>query len=599
MMKRRYLYSAAALLLCAAASAQNLNPTVQVTNAYEGRALDVEKQNVAMAVPDSLLKFDWDFGYSVFDNPYKGAYEFSPYLIEMRPDPTVYDGKKFYLRAGAGYSLHPQLQAVWSPEIKGPWGLTVYDDLKGYWGDWYDMTPVSIGSGTYRTSAGDTYKGADLANKLGFLLRRDGAKTVLSLDGKFKTLFMQEDSILYSDDPRYATALGASGTFRVRSAAPSDFAYDFSLNYDWTGDALEAGVYVPLDHSEHELGAKASFGYSFALHNSVALEALYDRTMYSGQSSLSSSTYGVSLASDRVDVAPAYEFSSPRFRLHAGIRYSQVWTGTDTEETDSPDYKGRNLYPDFNVSFVAVKDALVIGAALTGGQKFNTYRSFLESNHHFPVYLSDSYPYNLADASVNTFDASLSAGGSAFSRLQYSVKAGYARWYNAPLDGMLLYSRVSGTCLIEHCSHPLYYMTNYDRMYATADVSWHSDRLDVEGALTVQKSQFRSVTTALSLPRFQGSAAMTYNWNRRIFAGISAEWMTKRYYDDEHALPLYNDYRLETLGWVDLGVNLEYRTSRKFSLWAEGGNLLGQPVMRNLLFVEKGPYFTVGICLNL
>ena len=102
MMKRRYLYSAAALLLCAAASAQNLNPTVQVTNAYEGRALDVEKQNVAMAVPDSLLKFDWDFGYSVFDNPYKGAYEFSPYLIEMRPDPTVYAGKKFYLRAGAG-----------------------------------------------------------------------------------------------------------------------------------------------------------------------------------------------------------------------------------------------------------------------------------------------------------------------------------------------------------------------------------------------------------------------------------------------------------------------------------------------------------------
>ena len=66
---RRYIFIASALLACAVASAQNLNPTVQVTNDYEGKLMEVNKQNVAMAIPDSLLKFDWNFNYSVFDNP--------------------------------------------------------------------------------------------------------------------------------------------------------------------------------------------------------------------------------------------------------------------------------------------------------------------------------------------------------------------------------------------------------------------------------------------------------------------------------------------------------------------------------------------------
>ena len=40
-----------------------------------------------------LLKFDWNFNYSVFENPYKGAYEFSPYKLNMAPEPRAVDGR--------------------------------------------------------------------------------------------------------------------------------------------------------------------------------------------------------------------------------------------------------------------------------------------------------------------------------------------------------------------------------------------------------------------------------------------------------------------------------------------------------------------------
>ena len=52
-------------------------------------------------------------------------------------------------------------------------------------------------------------------------------------------------------------------------------------------------------------------------------------------------------------------------------------------------------------------------------------------------------------------------------------------------------------------------------------------------------------------------------------------------------------------GYADLGLEFEYVVNRKLSAWVRGGNLLGMTIQRSLLYAEKGPYFTLGICLNL
>lgn len=66
-MKKIYLTLAAAgsVLACVSAGAQNLNPTVSVTKAYEGSLMEVHKPAQEMFVPDSLKRFDLDFDYSV------------------------------------------------------------------------------------------------------------------------------------------------------------------------------------------------------------------------------------------------------------------------------------------------------------------------------------------------------------------------------------------------------------------------------------------------------------------------------------------------------------------------------------------------------
>ena len=72
---RKMICPAAAALLMASlpAAAQNLNPTVSVTRAYEGKLLESEKPSLRMSVPDSVTNFNLDFDYSVLANSYRGG----------------------------------------------------------------------------------------------------------------------------------------------------------------------------------------------------------------------------------------------------------------------------------------------------------------------------------------------------------------------------------------------------------------------------------------------------------------------------------------------------------------------------------------------
>ena len=72
-------------MMGAMAYAQNLNPTVEVTNAYAREASGIEKPSQLRDVPDSVLRFNLDFDYAVNETPYRGAYEFKPYLVQLRP----------------------------------------------------------------------------------------------------------------------------------------------------------------------------------------------------------------------------------------------------------------------------------------------------------------------------------------------------------------------------------------------------------------------------------------------------------------------------------------------------------------------------------
>lgn len=587
---RRYISIAAALLACAAVNAQNLNPTVQVTNDYEGKLMEVEKKDVRMAVPDSLLKFDWNFNYSVFDNPYKGAYEFSPYRIEMKPEATVRDNRMLYLRAGAGYSLHPELQAVYTPKIKGRFGISVYDDFNGYSGLYHYVTPIAQAFGPRIVRPDGGYSGYGFSNRAGTTLRYDAPWAVITLDGGFD-LIRTKDVLESGND-----AMGGSAVLRARSIGQTDFLYDVSLGWNCIDNKLKAiGSISSEQYDEYDAGLDGRFVYRIADRHSIHFEPSWHHVVFSeGEGSATA---------DAVDILPSYVFSDGPFSVKVGVRFSNVWRKDDYPD-EIPWYKGRKVYPDARLYYEAVPDELTLFAKFTGGQHFNTYRSYLESNRHLSMISSWHYTgqrgsstvNTIGDATVNTFDAGAGVSGRIRSRFQYSAEAGYARYYNAPMDAIGSLTLVSEATFI-----PILNMINYDLVYADVNGSYSSDRIDASAGLNLRYSDLHPDTekglAAFNLPLFSGSAEFVYNWNRRIFAGLMAEWASSR--DGEKVYVSYDTtFDCRVPGWVDLGVTAEYRMNSRLSLWAEGRNLLNQTVMRSFMVSEKGPYCTAGICLN-
>lgn len=603
---KRYITTALGLLLAVLASAQNLNPTVQVTNAYEGKLMEVEKQNIPMEVPDSLTRFDWNFNYSVFDNPYKGAYEFNPYFIEMKPDPVPYDGKNLYVRAGAGYTLHPEVQAVWTPTMKGRFRLTLYEDFKGYWGQYHDMRSSLI---NYNAPAGSDYetevrsaassRGNEIGNRTGVNAVLATKPVIFSLDGQFRWL-----NTLWNEESELNNAFGQSYVLNAKSNFSSAFSFEAGFRYDGMTNHPQRFDSNPdlSDYvfdkrvNENNLGGDLVLSYSITDPLSISLTGSYDHFYFKD---VATPDEGYVIA-DWLNISPVCTYKGDRASISAGLKFSDVWKDRDFK--DSPEsgcYKGKRLFPQLNISYELIEEALVASAFLTGGQKFNSYASLLETNHFFPAEASHNYFSTLADASVNTFDAGISFSGRIKSVFQYKLDGGYAKHLNTLVDGVRVDNFVETRPLLK------YSMADYNLLYADFNGSWRSDRIDASALLRVQKMNMKRVTASvLPAPRFVGSADITYNWNRRIFAGVSAEWSTSRRAEIPDYTPKMNPNKQVTLyvnapGWVDLGVNAEFKVTNKFSLWLKGGNLLNKVVMRNFLIAEKGPYVTAGVCLVL
>ena len=115
---------------------QNLDPTVEVTRGYKVELTDAEKPSMEMAVPDTVYKFDLDFDYSVTDNPYRGSYEFNPYTMDLKPQSVKEAQTVLYVNAGAGYTLNPVFDLIYTPVLDGRFSVDLYGHHKSYIGDY-------------------------------------------------------------------------------------------------------------------------------------------------------------------------------------------------------------------------------------------------------------------------------------------------------------------------------------------------------------------------------------------------------------------------------------------------------------------------------
>ena len=590
-MRQHILATALAAAVTALAYGQNLNPTVEVTNAYEGGASSIAKPSQQMAVPDSVTRFNLDFDYSVFEKPYQGAYEFTPYYVQLKPTPKPSTTEKFYLRAGAGFTLHPELDLVWTPLQKEKYRMSVYATHQSYFGRYHDFALGTPQDGVIPVDkSGDKMKGYLADTKAGI----DG---VFNWDGGLASLDLGFRNRMADDAYHYQKMSGLEAKARVRSL-PSDelhLMYDAAIDYSLLGGDLSSFQMFTKDFRESKFDLAGEFGPVLDADSRILVGVNLDLARYMGD---------FSGYTGRMAVTPKYQFNLDRWRFSLGAQVSWLIYSEEFNLWDKEfQHKSGFIYPDVHVDFHLLDDQLILQTSATGGDRFNTLSG---------QFFSHPFSYDgLYGHSVERIRAMIGARGNIASRFRYDLQGGYARWTYAPVEGMasylISYLAPSGSDsgilqpaeTVEHqVLRPWLVEKGFNLLFVDLDYGWKSESVTVDGRLSYRHSNIAG-TSAFAPAAFTGFIRPAYNYGERMKFGLDIAWSTSRkasVTQVSESGEVTKVYRVP--GWVDLGLVAEYRFTHRFGFWAKGGNLLNQVVQRTPLHAEAGMYFTGGIVLN-
>lgn len=592
-MKRNILYylAIAAFLISYSASAQNMDPTVEVTRDYEGKLLVAHKPILDMAVPDSVYRFDLDFDYSVTDTPYKGAYEFVPYSVDMSLEPKRRDENVLYLKAGAGYQLHPTADLVWSPAFKGPFSLDVYGRTRSFFGNYWTMSSPDYANDEIglvdNDSSKGTWYGMDWNSSAGVSGRYDWNNSVFLFGLDYTNFYQSQKEDIYGLRARLFNSAGVNLSLAAKDPLAAGLDYKVALKYKYSDDLLNDQTNGQTGLQSHDLGFGVDIESVLSGGHNLKINSSFDMTDENGV---------LDVTAAALEFAPRYVIKGSRWILEAGLRLSTVFKTDGKSSMYS--HKEQVIYPDLRAEYMIFPEFLKTYATVGGGNKMNTYSSLVAENRRVNPYYGRGV-WNLLDMTEERLAAELGFEGRVFSYFGYTLKGGYKIYGNAPLQTLYIYDSDSGYM-------PGLGYTSYQMAYASMDFLLDTESVRVDGnvqfnGVTSVDHTFDSLVGFVFPAPFKGDIAVMYDYNDRLYAGVDCEFSSAREGRAYRKMGERNprEYKITVPAYADLGINLEYRFRHDMSFWARGGNLLGMTIQRELLYAEKGPYFTVGICLNL
>lgn len=580
---RTIISAAAALCFVAPAFAQNLDPTVNVTRNYEGKLLEVDKPAMQVNVPDSITHFDLDFGYTVLENHYKGSYQFVPYVLDMKPNPDAYREKRLWIRAGAGYTLHPTFDAVWSPRISDSFRLSVYGTHRSYVGKYRSLNgQLGTADAWYHNKPKDSF-GYDLYSRVGASGRYDWLGGCLTFDAAYMDIATSEASFASRTYDRHYDAMDLGARARCVRDDDNYFYWDAGLGIRYGVDNMNG--FLPKDMTgfggqvdEFLFRLRSSLGPVIKYHHAVLVDL-----------EANIATYGKTLESHSGNLAitPKYRYRTDRLNVEAGIRIDMLIKPAETNSIMTTPMNrgvGQLVYPHIAADYAVIEDWLDIYTNIGGGTDPNPYSKMLESRHHFGAAMyANGTP--LIDNSIEALSAKLGLRGNLFKRFKYDLSGGWLYNQKAPLDA------------IRNDLPALDYLS-YQCAFASLKYGLETQDVTVDGWIDYKWTNvcklYEKDPTYLNVvepSRFHAGVKAEYNWRKRIYAGASLESSINR--------RIAGNAGLYVPWYLDLGLNFEYRFKNGVSLWAEGGNLLNQTIQREFGYSENGVNFTVGICFTL
>ena len=556
-----------------ASSAQDINSTVEVRKAYEGKLREVHKPNMWVDVPDTVNRFNLEFEYDRFTSRYTSSYEFRPHLLDLKPNAQIDNGNTFFMKLGAGYTLNPIFDLVWSPRLKNNWKLNVYASHNSYVGNYFHLEPIQYSSKSivlnkHKNHADQVLKyfGYDLLSKAGIDSRYDWNNSVFMFDLGYYGL-AQKDWM----KNRSYNALDAAIRIKSKSVKPNRFHYDFGIDYRFAADDVcYTKTYTQLQ--EHDFSVNALIGPVLKEKHKILFDLGFDGAFYRG---------ALDSFVGNAFISAKYVYEKGRLDIAAGVRAEKLIRNSDIKGLHSS--KEQFVYPDVDISFTAIKNGMDIYLKAIGGNNINTYSSIL-SKRHFADFKYGQGIYPAFSNDVERVAASIGVKGRITPYFSYDLSTGYRNMANGIMDAMVIGA---------DSYLPALAYTSWQGAYVALDMRLKFDSFSAAFAMNYDYTDFLGKSEGIFEPaKFTGAGSLTWNWHKRVWIGADCEFATERYAS-------ISDTKYMINGYTDLGLYIEYRHTSHLSFWLRGGNLLFHTIQRNPFHAEKGGNFTVGICLNM
>lgn len=537
------------LLAAGVASAQNsnLNPTIQVTNEYEGRINEFDKGIRKVSVPDSLYKFNLDFDYSGFENPYMGNSEFNPFYTDLELAPEALKFNKFHLKAGAGYTLHPELDMLWIINPEDRFKASIYAN-----GDMY--------GGQYQY-----FKGLDAGYNAGFNGRVDWDN--LSLLTKVGYKGVSARSVLYSHNvDRSFNALSAklllNSHYDPEKSAwryGAHFAYDMGADHVYGVGAQPAEQCIDLggfaDFTLRKMAFRLGADYNFASSFAPRDDFEYFR--------------GYNLA-----LRPSFLLNTDRLEMSVG--FVMMIMGTTGRAVHDANI---GFFPTLDLRWNAIPGYLDLFAkADMTGSMYTDMESALEYRFRLPSYGAAMYRKSVISAGLH---------GNIADKVHYGLSGFYNRHNSMPFFYFGPYGPGD-----ESSDNPIEdlmiaYAPNLQSAGGEAEIRVDLEKFSFGGNFRYDY-WFGPSAKEVKLPDMHAGIYLKYNLMDRLFANVAAS------YTSAYWTPYY-----QTKGFVDVSLGFEYQVSDMLGFFIDGHNLAWQQREFIPCYAQKGGYFTAGIILNL
>jgi len=552
---RKISFCVLASILSCGALAQDLDRTIKISNDYKVGTPDLKKISTAVSVPDSVSHFNYNFDYSVFEAPYKGAFEFHPFLSRMAPVSSIDKSSTFWLKAGAGYVLRPELKAAWDAVNNEKFSLELHQDLNGFVGNYRSVRTGMSEKRPLWTTANQGCFGYDLSENFGASVRFALSKSEIGFSADYRGLFNDDAG----KQTNYNSGLVA-GRYTLKRDA---FDMDVNLSALFAADVI-SHPYQPMSFSENVFKLDGYVNPFVKAKLRICLDYDFRYMMRSRQYSYNCAT---------AIMTPNVRFDFDWVKIKAGVNLSLV-----------EDFYVR---PDVRVVFKLFGGVLNPYVSVTGSAKPNSYSSLKLTNHWYNPGYADGIC-----GSVESLNALLGFRGTITKNFAYDIQGGYLSMISDTVWGV---KNDGGTLL------PALVFQDYKAGFVKAKLVWKSKSVEADGTLSFIKTDILDRVGANSslmpwdLPMFTADVRAVYNYRKRIYVGASLEMATDR-------MTAYTDiegYAVAAPYYFDLGVFAEYRLNDKLRFWIKGENLLNEAIQRYPLHVESGIGGTLGITLIL